>query len=211
MKILILVKTTFNSPRVSGTLYVKDFIFGLKNTTSNPTFPTKANTARSIGVKVNETELKFGYFVLPTTSISFVNNSQKGTYSPSAGLAAIKDLTITSNGLVSHSVINLANGQHMSFALSYDQIKREQTTSQSNREYGGIARYYPQTSFYLDVGYKKNSGDDKNHVGNTTKFGAGYAITPRLGIEITTEKFSASDSSLKTSGTATAFVMGYRF
>ena len=206
-----LVKTTFGSPRVNGTLYVNDFIFGIQNNSSNPTFPTKANTARSVEVKINDTVLKFGYFVLPTTSISFVNKSQKATYSPSAGLAAIKDITITSNGLVSHSVITVANGQHMAFELSYDQIKREQTTSQSNKEYGAAARYYPQTNFYLNAGYMKNSGDYKNNVGSTTKFGAGYAITPRFGIEITTEKFSASDSSLKTSGTTTAVGAGYRF
>jgi len=197
---------------ISGQFYVDDFAFGASNSTWGSTnFTTKANTSRYIGIKSTSTSFNVGYFVLPTTLVSFVNTKDKGTYSPSAGLAAIKDLNVTSNGIKSHTVTSLGGTQSLVVDLEYSQIKTEQDTSQTNTEYGFNARYYPETRYFVEGGYKVNSGDYAKDKGNTYAFGAGYEVTPRLGLLLSTSKFTVSDSAQKTGISNTTLTASYRF
>lgn len=198
--------TNIDVPQLAGKLYLNNVILGVSTSPWNKDIPLKAGGFR--GTNTNTINYEIGYFVMPNTSVSYINGNSKATYSANAGL---NDLTITTNGLSSRTLMQISGGQHLAFTLTYNQINRKQTTSQDNTEYGGSLRYYPQSKMYLDVGYKENSGNYANSVGNTLSFGAGYAITPRLGLTLTSDKFTASNNSLKASGTTTVLAAGYRF
>jgi len=204
--------TTINPLEVSGNFYVDNFTFGASTSSwGNTNFTTKANTARYVGIKTTTNGFNVGYFVTPTTLVSFVNSKKTGTYSPSAGIAAIKNLNITTNGVKSHTVMSLGGTESLVVDLEYNQIKNEQDTSQTNSEYGAVVRYYPEAKYYFEGGYKVNSGDYAKDKGNTYKLGAGYEVTPRFGLMLTTEKFSVSDATQKSGSTSTMLTAGYRF
>ena len=204
--------TTINPLEVSGNFYVDNFAFGASTSSWGSTnFTTKANTARYVGIKTTTNGFNVGYFVTPTTLVSYVNSKETGTYSPSAGIAAIKDLNITTNGVKSHTVTSLGGTESLVVDLAYNQIKNEQDTSQTNSEYGFNVRYYPEAKYYVEGGYKVNSGDYAKDKGNTYTLGAGYEVTPRFSVMLTTEKFSVSDATQKSGSTNTMLTAGYRF
>lgn len=206
-----LTKTSFSPLELSGNFYVDDFVFGLNNSTWDTRFPLKKDATKSIGIKSTTTGFSAGYFVLPSTVVSFVNSKNTGTYSPSAGVSAIKDEVVTSNGLTSHTVTSLGGSQWLVLDLTYAQIKREQDKSENNTEYGVKARYYPETKYYFEAGYLSNTGDYEYNKGNAMLVGAGYEITPRLGVYFTSTKFTGSVDAQKSSYTQNSITAGYRF
>jgi hypothetical protein len=204
--------TTINPLNFFGTFYVDNFSFGISNTSWGSTnFITKANTAQYVGTKLTNTTLSGGYFVLPTTLLSYVNSQTTGTYSVSSGLSAITDKKITKNGVKSHTVNSLGENQSIVVDLSYSQIKTQQTSSQTNNEYGFNVRYYPLTKYYVEGSYSVNSGDVVAAKGNTYGVGAGYQVTPRFGFFLSTSKFTVSNATQLTSSKNTTLTAGYRF
>lgn len=205
-------KTTVNPMTVKGTLYVDDFIFGLNNETWSKKFNLKANAAYNYDIKSTTTGFNVGYFVTPTTSVSFVNEKNDATYTRSSTqLTALKDLKVSSNGLTSRSILPLSGTQSIVIDLAYTQIKQEQTATENNKEISGKVRYYPEAKYFVEGGYISNTGDNAYDKGKTMIIGAGYAITPRLGVALTTAKFSGDVSAENSSGTQTSLIAGYRF
>lgn len=198
--------TSIDVPQVSGKLYMNDVILGIQTGAWNKDLPLKSGAA-PISVNSNTTNYEIGYFVMPNTSVSYINQNSKASYSANAGL---NDLTITSNGLLSRTVMPVSGGQHLAFSLSYNEITRKQATTQVNTEIGGSLRYYPETKMYVEVGYIQNSGDYKNNVGTKYSVGLGYAITPRFGVSLASQRLSTADSAYAGS-TTTTLSAGYRF
>lgn len=212
METSVLSKTTVNPVTLGGTLYVDNFILGINNTTWDKAFSLKSNTALNYGIKSTTTGFSAGYWVTPTTAVSFVNSKNDATYTRSStSLSAIKDLTSTSNGVASHTVTSLGGTQSLVLDFYYDQIKREQTASETNKEYGAKVRYYPESKYFVEGGYIVNTGDYAAHKGKTFVAGAGYAFTPRFAVLLSTSKFDGDVSSEKSSETQTILSAGYRF
>lgn len=208
----VLSKTTLNPVQLGGTFYNDNFIFGVNNQTWDKAFSLKSNTALNYGIKATTTGFNVGYFVTPTTAVSFVNEKSKGTYTRSSNsLTALKDLTITTNGVTSHTVMSLGGTESLVVDLGYRQIKQEQTVSEKNTEYAAKVRYYPQAKYFVEGGYTSNSGDNAGDKGKTMLLGAGYSFTPRFAVLLSTEKFSGDVSAEKSSGTSTTLTAGYRF
>jgi hypothetical protein len=203
-------KTSIDGLGFSGKFYINNLILGVEKSAWNKRFPSKVIAGESIGKNFDATNFQLGYFVLPTTSVSFVNQNAKTANSPTAGLAAMQDVTITTNGLQSRTVMPIANGQHLAFSVLYNQVKRQQARVDENFELGASVRYYPTTKVYFDAGYKQNKGDYVNTVGETVTLGAGYALTPRLNVTLASERFSINDKTL-TGATTTVLSAGYRF
>lgn len=206
------VGTNINRPEVSGNFYVDNFVIGASTSSWGSTnFTTKANAARYVGIKSTTNGFNVGYFVTPTTLVSYINSKETATYSPSAGLAAIKDYNNTTNGVKSHTVMSLGGTEFLVVDLSYEQIKKEQTASEKNTEYGAKVRYYPEAKYFVEGGYTSNSGDNAGDKGKTMLLGAGYSFTPRFAVMLSTEKFSGDVSAEKSSSTSTMLKAGYRF
>ncbi len=207
-----LAKTKLKATRLGGTAYVDNFILGINNTKWDETFKTKANAAQSYGIDSTTTGFNIGYWVTPTTAIGFVNSKSEATYTRSAtSMNAIKDESTTSNGIASHTVTSLGGTQSLVLDFYYDQIKREQNKSETNKEYGAKVRYYPESKYFVEAGYIINTGDNAYNEGKTLVAGAGYAFTPRLSVLLSTSKFNGDVSSEKSSGTSTELKLGYRF
>lgn len=208
----VLSKTTLNPLQLGGTFYNDNFIFGVNNQTWDKAFSLKSNTTLNYGIKASTTGFNVGYFVTPTTAVSFVNEKLKATYTRSSNsLTALKDLTNTSNGITSHTVLPLGGTQSLVVDLGYGQIKQEQTVSEKNTEYAAKVRYYPEAKYFVEGGYTSNSGDNAGDKGKTMLLGAGYSFTPRFAVLLSTEKFSGDVSAEKSSSTATTLTAGYRF
>jgi hypothetical protein len=206
------VQTTLKPMEIAGTVYVDKFVIGISNSSSDSDFKLKSNNARYYGIKTTETAFTIGYFVTDNTVVSFDNASDKYTYTRSTNaLTDFGDLKKTSNGLSSHTVMSLGGSQSLVVDLSYAEIKRDQTTSQTNTEYGAKLRYYPASKYYFQAGYVNNTGDYARDKGNTMLFGAGVQITPRLGLMLSGAKFSVSDSAQNTGYSSTTLTAGYRF
>jgi hypothetical protein len=208
----VLSKTTLNPLQLGGTFYHDNFIFGFNNQTWDKAFSLKSNTALNYGIKSSSTGFNVGYFVTPTTAISFINIKSNASYTrSSSSLSALNDLTNTTNGVTSHTVMSLGDTQSLVVDLAYRKIKQEQTTSETNKEYAAKVRYYPEAKYYVEGGYTSNSGDDAGDKGKTMLFGVGYAFTPRFAVMLSTEKFSGDVSTEKSSSSSTTLTAGYRF
>ena len=212
METSVLSKTTVNPVQLGGTLYVDNFILGVNNTTWDKAFSLKSNATLNYGIKSTSTGFSAGYWVTPTTAVTFNNTKDDATYTRSSNsLTAIKDLTSTTNGIASHTVTSLGGTQSLVLDFYYDQIKREQTASETNKEYGAKVRYYPEAKYFVEGGYIVNTGDNAANKGKTYALGAGYAFTPRFAVLLSTAKFSGDVSSEKSSETQTILTAGYRF
>ena len=208
----VLSKTTISPIDLSGNFYVDNFIFGLNNSTWNKAFSLKSNTSLNYGINSKTTGFNAGYFVNPTTAVGFVNSKNVASYTRSStSLSALNDLTITRNGLTSHSVTSLSGTQFLVVNLNYLKIKKEQTTSTTNTEYEATIRYYPEAKYFFEGGYTSNSGGNTSDKGKTLEFGAGYALTPRFAVLLSNSKFSGSVSSENSSSTTTTLTAGYRY
>jgi hypothetical protein len=204
--------TNANPLEVSGNFYVDNFAFGASTSSWGSTnFTTKANAARYVGIKSTDTGFNVGYFVTPTTLVSYVSSKGTATYSPSAGISAINDLNTTTNGVKSHTVMSLGGTESLVVDLAYSQIKQEQTASKKNTEYAAKVRYYPEAKYFVEGGYTSNSGDNAGAKGKTMLLGAGYSFTPRFAVLLSTEKFSGDMSAEKSSSSTTTLSAGYRF
>jgi hypothetical protein len=196
----------------SGKFYIDKFSMGFSNWSLESDFKLKSNTAHYYRIKEGTTRFNIGYFVTDNTVVSFERENDKTAWLPSANdLGSVDDRKITENGVSSHSVISLGGTQALVLDFGYKQIKYEQTTSQTNTEYGVKARYYPQPKFYFEGGYAKNTGDDAAEKGRVITFGAGIEVTPRFGLFLTTVKFNVSDPAEKTDYLSTQLTAGYRF
>ncbi len=207
-----LSKTTVNPIELSGTFYADKFIFGINNETWNKAFSLKSNNALNYDIKTKTTGFSVGYFVTPTTSVSYENSKADATYTRSStSLTALKDLSITTNGITSHTVTSLGGTKSLVVDLGYRQIKQEQTKSETNTEYAAKVRYYPEAKYFVEGGYTSNTGDNAGDKGKTMLFGAGYSFTPRFAVLLSTEKFSGDVSAENSSSTSTRLTAGYRF
>lgn len=205
-------KTTINPIEIGGTFYVDNFVLGVNNSSWDKALPLKSNAAYNYNINSKTTDFSVGYWVTPSTTVSFVNSKTDDTYTRSStNLNAIKDVTKTSNGIASHTVTSLGGTQSLVLDFYYDQIKREQTVSETNKEYGGKVRYYPESKYFFEGGYIVNTGDHAYTKGKTLVAGAGYAFTPRVALLLSTSKFDGDVSSEKSSETATTLTLGYRF
>jgi hypothetical protein len=205
-------KSTIIPLQLGGTFYIDNFIFGVNNQTWRKTFSLKSNTALNYELESSSTGFNVGYFVTPTTAISFVNNKSTIKYKHSSNsLTALNDLTNKTNGVRSHTVTSFASTGFLVVDLSYDQIKSEQTKSETNREYSAKFRYYPEAKSFFEGGYTSNSGDKASDKGKTMLFGAGYSFTPRFIVLLSTEKFSGDVSPEKSSSSSTMLTARYRF
>jgi len=208
----VFVKTTLKPVEIAGTIYIDKLVLGLSTTSWDSDFNLKSNTARYYGIKTTSNTFDIGYFVTDNTVVSFNNESNNASYTRSTtALTAINDLKKTSNGVSTHTVMSLGGTQSLVLDFAYKQIKHEQTTSQSNNEYGAKVRYYPESKYYFEGGYSNNTGDYARDKGNTMTYGAGVQITPRFGLMLSSEKFNVSDSAQKTGYTSTTLTAGYRF
>jgi hypothetical protein len=97
--------------------------------------------------------------------------------------------------------------------LQYNMITRDEATvaSKKNTSYGIDLRYYPESKYYIGGGYLVNTGDRDYTKGKSLSVVAGYAITPRFGILLTTSKFTGDVSTELSSSTSTSLSAGYRF
>lgn len=205
-------KTTLNPLELGGTFYVDDFVFGINNTTWDKAFPLKSSPSYNYGIKSKSTGFNVGYWVTPTTTVSFVNSKDDASYTRSStNLTAIKDVSTKSNGVASHTVTSLGGTQSLVLDFYYDQIKREQTKSETNSEYGAKVRYYPESQYFVEGGYIVNTGDHAYTKGKSILLGAGYSFTPRFAVLLSTAKFSGDVSAEKSSDTTTTLTAGYRF
>lgn len=109
------------------------------------------------------------------------------------------------------TVTSLGGTQSLVLDFYYDQIKREQTSSQNNNEYGAKVRFYPEAKYFVEAGYIVNNGDYAYRTGKTLVVGAGYAFTPRLAVLLSTYKFDGDVSTEQSSETSTTLTVGYRF
>jgi hypothetical protein len=201
---------TINPLNLAGRVYLNDIVLGLQTSSWSKTMDLKAGVG-NVGINSNSVGFDVGYFVLPTTVASYVYSKNTAQYSLSVGLPAVKDLNITTNGIKSHTLMPLSGGQSVAFDLFYSNVTYEQTTSQSNNEYGATVKFFPVTNAYISTGYKISSGDYASDKGNTFVLGAGYAFTPRLGVLLSTSKFNVDDSTQKSGSTTTLLTLGYRF
>lgn len=156
--------------------------------------------------------LNVGYFVLPTTLVSFSKSQNVDSYGSVAGSATIKDQTTTRNGLTAHTVMPLRGtdsivGDIYLQKISYD----DGSTTQNNNAFGFDVTYFPAMNYYFGGGLMNNSGDDASQKGTTLQLTAGYQFTPRLGLLFTTSKFTVSDDAEKSSNTHTQLLVGYQF
>lgn len=212
METAALNKTTLNAVEVSGNFFVNDFVLGFNNQTWDKNFSLKSNAANNYGIKSTTTGFNVGYWVLPNTVVSYVNEKNDATYTRSSNsMTAIADVTNTTNGVLSHSVMSLGGTQSLVLDLGYKQVKREQTTSKTNTEYAAKVRYYPEAKYFVEGGYSVNSGDYDYNKGKAFMVGAGYAFTPRFAVLLATEKFDGDVAAEKSSGTSTTLTAGYRF
>jgi len=207
----VLASATPTPLGLNGTYYADDFVFGISNISWDKTFLLKSNSARSYGIKSNDTSIKFGYYVTPTTLASFTNDQSNASYTAGGGASAISDLKYTSNAFSTHTVKPLNGSEFVVLDLKYNQVKRDQTTSQNNTEISGNLRYYPEAKYYVEGGYTTNSGDYDYNKGSTLSVGAGYSFTPQFALFLTTSKFSGSVSAQNSSSTSSTITAGYRF
>jgi hypothetical protein len=207
----VLASATPTPLGLSGTYYADDFVFGISNTSWDKTFLLKSNSARSYGIKSNGTDIKIGYYVTPTTLASFTNSQSTASYTAGGGASAIADYKRTSNNFSTHTVTPLNGTEFVVLDLKYNQVKRDQTTSQTNTEISGNVRYYPEAKYYIEGGYTTNSGDYDYDKGSTLSVGAGYSLTPRFALFLSTSKFSGSVSAQNSSSTSSTITAGYRF
>jgi hypothetical protein len=206
--------TTITPIEFKGTFYINNLIFGLNSSNWNSDFKFKTNTARYYGIKSTTTGINVGYFVTPETAITYTNNKETGSYSPSTGLAAIGDLAITTNSIASRTVTSLGGSQSIRVDLKYNSIAYEAATAASlkNNEYGFDFRFYPDmTKYYLGGGYLINTGDKDSYKGKTLSVVAGYAFTSRFGLMLTSSKFTGDVSTEQSSSSTTSLYLGYRF
>jgi hypothetical protein len=196
---------------LTGTYYADEFVFEISNISWDKTFLLKSNSARSYGIKSNDTSIKFGYYVTPTTLASFTNGQSTGSYTAGGGASAISDVKRTSNAFSTHTVTPLNGSEFVVLDLKYNQVKRDQTTSQSNTEISGNVRYYPEAKYYVEGGYTTNTGAYDYDKGSTIGVGAGYSFTPRFALFVYTSKFSGSVSAENSSSNSTTLTAGYRF
>lgn len=212
METSTLNKTTLSPVEFSGNFFVNDFVLGFNNSTWDKNFTLKSDATKYYGIKSTTTGFNVGYWVTPTTVVSYVNEKNDASYTRSVNsLSAIADVTNTTNGVLSHSVISLGGTQSVVLDLGYKQVKREQTTSKTNTEYAAKVRYYPEAKYFFEGGYSVNSGDYDYNKGKAFMVGAGYAFTPRFAVLLATEKFDGDVAAEKSSGTKTALTAGYRF
>jgi hypothetical protein len=205
--------TTITPIGVSATLYADKLILGFDTTNWNSDFKFKTNSARYYGIKSATTGINVGYFVTPETAITFTNSKATGSYTPSTGLAAIGDSSVTTNKISSKTVTELGGEQSMRIDLNYTMITNKQSdvAEKKNTEYGIDLRYYPQSKFYIGGGYTANTGDYDYDKGRTLSVSAAYAFTPRFGFVLTTSKFTGDVSTEQSSATSTSIGLGYRF
>jgi hypothetical protein len=203
--------TTINALQLSGRAYIGDWIIQGGNSSYNNDFHLKSASTRYYGIKSDTTVIGVGYFVSKNTAVGFENSKEKATYSPSAGLAAVKDLNITKNFIRSHSLIPLAGSEFVALDLAYGQIKNEQTSIKNNNEYSANAKYYTNPRMYFEGGYQINNGDDATEAGKTVAVGFGYALAKNMAIALRNEKFNVRDGAQKTSSNATEIKFNYRF
>ena len=203
---------TINPIQLDGTFYIDNFIFGVNNQTWRKAFSLKSNTALNYGFESSTTGFNVGYFVTPTTAISFVNSKLKTKYKRSSiSLPDLNDSTNTTNSVNSHTVMSFGGPRFLVVDLSYGQIKSTQTKSETNREYSAKFRYYPEVKYFFEGGYTSNSGDKAGDKGKTQLFSAGYSFTPRFAVMLSTKEFSGDVSAEKSSSTSTFLTAGYRF
>jgi hypothetical protein len=204
--------TTVNPLGISGTFYVDNFAFGASTSSWGSTnFTLKSNTLSYVGIKSTTNDFNIGYFVTPTTLISYINSKDNTIYTPSTELAAIKDSKKTKNSINSHTVMSFGGPGFLVVDLSYGQIKSTQTKSETNKEYSAKFRYYPEAKSFFEGGYTSNSGDKAGDKGKTQLFGVGYSFTPRFAVMLSNEHFSGDVSAEKSSNTSTILTAGYRF
>ena len=208
----VLYRSTYSPLHLGGTFYHDNFIFGFNNQTWDKAFSLKSNTDLNLGIKTSSTGFNVGYFVTPTTAISFVNSKSNANYTRSSdSMTALNDYDMTTNGVTSHTVMSLGDTQSLVVDLDYRKIKKEQTNSETNTEYSAKFRYYPEAKSFFEGGYKSNSGDNDGDKGKTMLFGAGYSFTPRFAVMLLIEQFSGDVSTEKSSSSSTMLTAGYRF
>jgi hypothetical protein len=207
-----LSKTTLNPLGIIGNFYVDDFVFGFSHSNWNAPLSLKSDPALKYDSKFTSTGIRVGYRVVPNTVISFNTEQSDSSYTRnSSTLQVIADVKTTSNGIRSYTVTSLGNNQSVVFDLSYQQIKQEQTKTETNNEYAANVRFYPQANYFIEGGYSLNNGDNASDKGSTYVVGAGYSITPRLGVLVSTSNFNGEESAEKSSSRSTNLTVGYRF
>lgn len=199
-----------NNLELSGRFYVNDFSFAIKTTNSDQKTTSKADTSYSYRLISNFKEFEVGYFVLPSTLVSYVRSQDKAVNSNTL-VVNLPDSVATLNGLKSHTVTALSDSQFLVLDLFYNQVKYEQFLSTVNDVYSVNLRYYPEAKYYLELGYATQNGEYKYTTGSTVYAGAGYAITPRLSVQLKASKFNSSESELKTNHTGAQLTGIYRF
>jgi len=206
-------KATLNPFLVSGTFYIKDFAFELSNNSfSNTNLVSKTDSTKYIGIKNNDTSIKLGYFIFPKSLLSYEYSDGKATYTPSSSLGTtINPQKTTKNSIISHSVVGLENSSSVAFDLNYSQIKQVQDKTEKNNEYVFAIKFYPQSTFFIEGGYKINTGDSLSDKGKTFSIGAGYAFNHNLHFQISNDSFTVDDSTQQSSAKSTKVGMLYRF
>jgi hypothetical protein len=205
-------KTTLNPLGIIGNFYLEDFVVGFSHTNSNAPLGLKSDPTLKYELKSTSTGIKIGYRVVPSTIISLNHEQYDASYARNSNLLTpIADLKISTNGIRSYTVTSLNKGQSLVFDLEYKQIKREQNKNESNDEYSAKLRFYPQTNYFIEGGYRLNNGDVASDKGNTFELGAGYSFTPRLGVIFSTSQFNGDVSAEKSSSRTSSLTVGYRF
>lgn len=210
-------KTTAYPVNASGKFYLDKFVAGLSYTyQAKKNFGYK-DTTTNIHQEVsgNGSQLSLGYFVTQNTSLSYVHGqsvtkrtdiSTDGTRDP------LSNYNWKLNGIASHTVYNLTGSQWLVADLGYYQIKQEMDPpSEKNREYSVSLSYYPFPKLYLQGGYIRNTGENQADKGRTASLGLGYLITQRLGVLLSSYKFTGSVPSEQSNTTVNEVVVGYRF
>ena len=91
---------------LGGTFYLEDFVLNVGYSSTSSTRLTNTSK-KSWDYKYTNPSFGVGYFVLPTTLVSFSNSQIVESYASVAGSATIKDRTITITGLTAHTVMPL--------------------------------------------------------------------------------------------------------
>jgi hypothetical protein len=206
-----IANTTITPLAIIGQFYIDNLILGFSNSNWSTDLKSKTNTANYYGTKYTNTGINIGYYVTPETAVTFTNRRAGYSYTPSAGVTALKDANYTTNSITSQTVMSMGGSQFLRFGLQYNQITREQTLSEKNNEYGVSLRYYPDTKYYVEGGYLANTGDLASAKGKTLSAGAGIQFTPRFGVLLSTAKFTGDVSTELSSSTSTTLTAGYRF
>lgn len=207
-----LASTTVTPIQLSGKFYVEDFVFSFSNFSYDKNFHTKANAANYYGIKATSNAFAVGYWVLPSTTVTFANSKTDSSYVRSTpSLANINDMNVTTNSVASHTIASLGGTQSVVLDFAYSQVKVDQSTTKNNTEYVGKVRYYPEAKYFIESEYTINHGDMVGNKGKTIMVGGGYSLTPRLVVMLTTEKFNADESSSKGSSKTSTLTAGYRF